>query len=168
MLYPIKMLLSGFTLLLAFHFGTSSTASTTSKEIKCNSCTPVTYPSPPPPSVIECPPPPSPPSPPPPSPTRPPAPAPAPSPPPPACSGCSPPCSQCPPVPCVVCPPTPRGQPGVTGGAVYSPPNEVVPYFPYSFQKPPLSESTASSTNLELKLVISIIFLLLSVTVSLF
>ncbi|XWS46590.1 hypothetical protein CRYUN_Cryun14cG0081400 [Craigia yunnanensis] len=183
MVSPMQMLLAGFTLLLAFPFATSNTIATTSKEeIKCDTCTPVNYSSPPPPLAVDCPPPPSPPSPPPPSPPPPQS----QSPPPPACPGCPPPCSTCQP-PCSLCPPppcnacqipntpvpgpprpTPRDQPGVMGGAVYSPPNEVVPYFPYSFQNPPPSESAASSTHLELKLVVSIIFLLLSATFSFF
>ncbi|XVF32847.1 hypothetical protein REPUB_Repub17cG0117800 [Reevesia pubescens] len=201
MIYPMQMLLAGFiTLLLAFPFATSSTISTTSKdEIKCDSCAPVNYTSPPPPPVvIDCPPPPSPPSlppspsppslppspsppslPPSPSPPSLPPPPPNPSPPPPTCPGCPPPCSGCLP-PCNPCPPAPPPcsacqipnttapprpeprdqQPGMMAGAVYSPPNEVVPYFPY--------DSAASSTHLELKLVFSIIFLSLSVTFSFF
>ncbi|EOX95200.1 hypothetical protein QQP08_001825 [Theobroma cacao] len=162
MVYPMQMLLAGFTLLLAFPFATSTTVTTTSKEeIKCNLCTPE-VPRPPPPR-IECPPPPVPLSPPPPSP-----PPPSLPPPPPACPTCPPPCSGCPPPPCNACqipqgppPPQPRDQPGVMGGAVYSPTNEAVPYFPYGFQNPPLSQSAASSNRLKLKLVASIIFLLL-------
>ncbi|XP_022760019.1 leucine-rich repeat extensin-like protein 3 [Durio zibethinus] len=175
MVYPIQMLLVGFSLLLAFPLAASTTMKTTSKEeIKCDSCMPVIYPSPPPPVVIECPPPPSPPSLPPPSPS-----------PPPPCRGCPPPCSgwcpppcpACPPPPCNACQipntpvppgpprPPPMEQPGVMGGAVYSPPNEVVPYFPYSYQNPP-SQSAPSSTHLELKLAVSIIFLLLSLGAS--
>ncbi|XWS76617.1 hypothetical protein CRYUN_Cryun01aG0192200 [Craigia yunnanensis] len=178
MIYPMQMLLAGFTLLLAFPLATSNTITTTSKEeIKCDSCTPdVTYPSPPPP-VVECPPPPSPPFPPPPSPPPPTPPCPSCNPP---CNGCPPPCTLCPPPPCNACQipntpvPGPPGseprdqQPRVMGGAVYSPPNEMVPYFPYSFQNPPPSKSAASSTHLELKLVVSIIFLLLSTTFSFF
>ncbi|OMO63925.1 hypothetical protein CCACVL1_22174 [Corchorus capsularis] len=181
-IHPIQMLLVGFTLLLAFPLATSTT--TSKEEIKCDECTPVlypsppppVYPSPPPPVVIECPPPPVPPSPPPP---------PKPITPPPACPNC-PPCPSCPPI-CIVCPPVcpgcppppcnvcqvpappsypspapprqPRDEPGVMGGAVYSPPNGVNPYFPYTFNTPP-SRSSANS-NLELKqFLVSIIFLL--------
>ncbi|XVF72697.1 hypothetical protein PTKIN_Ptkin12aG0141000 [Pterospermum kingtungense] len=177
MIYPMQMLVAALSLLLAFPLATSSTITkTTSKEeIKCDACTPdITYPSPPPP-VVECPPPPAPPSPPPPSP-----PPPRPTCPtcPPPCFGCSTPCNPCPSV-CPGCPPpscnacqipnTPAPgppQPGVIGGAVYSPPNEAVPYFPYS---PPSNyKSVATSAHLDLKFVVSIIFLLLSATFSFF
>ncbi|XVE73384.1 hypothetical protein DITRI_Ditri11bG0113700 [Diplodiscus trichospermus] len=162
-IYLMQMLTVGFILLLAIPLVTSRTITTSKDEITCEDCTPIPYASPPPP-VIECPPPPSPRSPPPPSP-----PPPRPSPPPPACP-------TCPPQPCNICeipntpvplPPRPDGQqPGVIGGDVYPPPNGVVPYFPYG---PPHSEvSAACSTQLGLKLVVSIFFLLLSAHFQLF
>ncbi|GMJ09209.1 hypothetical protein HRI_004590100 [Hibiscus trionum] len=149
--YRMQFLFAAYALFVTSFISATSTSS--KEEIKCETCIPVSYPSPPPPPplVIDCPPPPSlpPPSPPPPKPT--------PSPPP-ACPSCAPPCNLC---------QTPT-TPGVIGGGFYSPPDQVVPYFPYSYQYPPPSESAASSSTAHtgLKLLVPLILLILSATYS--
>ncbi|KAK8588210.1 hypothetical protein V6N13_087155 [Hibiscus sabdariffa] len=155
--YRMQMLLAAYALLLtSFTLATSRTTTTSSKEeIKCDTCIPVSYPSPPPPPplVIECPPPPPPP------PSPPPPPKPSPPPPKPTCPSCAPPCYAC------QNPTTPLtpAQP-VTGGGVYSPPNQVVPYFQYGYQYPP--PSAASTAHMGLKLFVSVLLLTLSATLS--